>query len=234
MDITKRSAGRVPLHVNYWITAIKLTIVVNKLNIYNLKLFSLWYMQILKWFQFLLQRISSLKHDILCFPIMSTLKVTWPEVPSNSYCLHFQPSGTSNHFDIRIERPKPDILQDVIDFLKKILDFCLCCVTCGCYRNQGETNGLDADEYGMILLDNEKQAVQNLLQYLENGENYTIIWHTYMYNKFSLYVFDMNIQVRYTYWEVTACRSYIYVDNFYWNGEGRKLPTLSLQPSPFQ
>ena len=39
-------------------------------------------MQFLKWFQFLMQRISSLKHDILCFPIMSTLKVTWPEVPS--------------------------------------------------------------------------------------------------------------------------------------------------------
>ena len=29
-----------------------------------------------------MQRISSLKHDILCFPIMSTLKVTWPEVPN--------------------------------------------------------------------------------------------------------------------------------------------------------
>ena len=29
-----------------------------------------------------MQRISLLKHDILCFPIMSTLKVTWPEVPT--------------------------------------------------------------------------------------------------------------------------------------------------------
>ncbi|KAK3087016.1 hypothetical protein FSP39_000370, partial [Pinctada imbricata] len=77
-------------------------------------------------------------------------------------------SGTNHQFDITIERPKPDVLQEVIDFLKKILDFCLCCVTCGCYRKQGETDGLDADEYGMILLDNERQAVQNLLQYLEN------------------------------------------------------------------
>ena len=41
-------------------------------------------MQFLKGFQFLMQRISSLKHDILCFPIMSTLKVTRPEVPSVS------------------------------------------------------------------------------------------------------------------------------------------------------
>ena len=46
-------------------------------------------MQFLKWSQFLMQRISSLKHDILCFPIMSTLKVTWPEVPSISDYLGF-------------------------------------------------------------------------------------------------------------------------------------------------
>ena len=67
MDMNKQSAGRVPLRVNYWIAAIKQTIVLDKLNIYNLKLFNLciWYMQFLKRFQFLLQRISSLKHDIL-------------------------------------------------------------------------------------------------------------------------------------------------------------------------
>ena len=41
MDMNKQSAGRVPLRVNYRIAAIKLTIVLDKLDIYNLKLFSL-------------------------------------------------------------------------------------------------------------------------------------------------------------------------------------------------
>ena len=40
MDMNKQSAGRVPLRVNNRIAAIKLTIVLDKLNIYNLKLFS--------------------------------------------------------------------------------------------------------------------------------------------------------------------------------------------------
>ena len=41
IDTTKRSAGRMLLRVNYRIAAIKLTIALNELNFYNLKLFSL-------------------------------------------------------------------------------------------------------------------------------------------------------------------------------------------------
>ena len=40
MDTTKRSAGRMPLRVYYRIAAIKLTIVLDELNFYNLKLLS--------------------------------------------------------------------------------------------------------------------------------------------------------------------------------------------------
>ena len=44
MDMNKQSAGRLPLRVYYRIAAIKLIIVLDELNFYNLKLFSLWYM----------------------------------------------------------------------------------------------------------------------------------------------------------------------------------------------
>ena len=37
MDMNKQNAGRVLLRVNYWVAAFKLFIVLNKLNIYNLK-----------------------------------------------------------------------------------------------------------------------------------------------------------------------------------------------------
>lgn len=80
-----------------------------------------------------------------------------------------QHTGTEHKFDIKIERPpsKPDVWEELLSILEKILDFCVCCITCGCYKR--ERNGIVTDEYGMILLDNEKQAVQNLLQYLEKG-----------------------------------------------------------------
>lgn len=79
-------------------------------------------------------------------------------------------TGTEHKFDIKIERPpsKPDVWDELLSILEKILDFCVCCITCGCYKR--ERNGIVTDEYGMILLDNEKQAVQNLLQYLEKDE----------------------------------------------------------------
>lgn len=83
-----------------------------------------------------------------------------------------QHTGTEHKFDIKIERPpsKPDVWEELLSILEKILDFCVCCITCGCYKR--ERNGIVTDEYGMILLDNEKQAVQNLLQYLEKGTDY--------------------------------------------------------------
>lgn len=78
-------------------------------------------------------------------------------------------------FDIKIERPKPSPLDELIDFLKKILDCCLYCVTCGCYpgngssRRSSEFNG--ESEISSVLVENERQAVQNLLLYLENGKS---------------------------------------------------------------
>ena len=44
MNMNKQSAERVPLRVNNWIAAIKLTIVLDNWTFINLKLFSLWYM----------------------------------------------------------------------------------------------------------------------------------------------------------------------------------------------
>ena len=77
-------------------------------------------------------------------------------------------------FDIKIERPKPDPIDEIIRLLKKILDCCLCCVTCGCYpgnsssRRSSTFNG--DSEFSSVLMDNERQAVQNLLLYLEDGK----------------------------------------------------------------
>ena len=86
-----------------------------------------------------------------------------------AFVVVLQHTGTEHKFDIRIERPpsKPDVLDELISILQKFMDFCVCCITCGCYKRQKD--GIVTDEYGMILLDNEKQAVQNLLQYLEKG-----------------------------------------------------------------
>ncbi|KAJ8322256.1 hypothetical protein KUTeg_000727 [Tegillarca granosa] len=82
-------------------------------------------------------------------------------------------SGTMEQFEIKIERPKPSVLEEIIEVLKKILDYCLCCLTCGCYPGPGgdSANHINGESYGMILLDNEKVAVQNLLRYLEEEAN---------------------------------------------------------------
>ena len=78
-------------------------------------------------------------------------------------------------FDIRVERPKPNPVDEVIRILKRVLQYCLCCVTCGCIpapdSSSRRSSSLEGEsEYSTILLDNEKEAVQNLLLYLENGE----------------------------------------------------------------
>lgn len=77
--------------------------------------------------------------------------------------------GIEYKFDIKIECffLKFDVWEELLFILEKILDFCVCCIICGCYKR--ERNGIVTDEYGMIFLDNEKQVVQNLLQYLEKG-----------------------------------------------------------------
>ncbi|XP_053383044.1 uncharacterized protein LOC123539888 [Mercenaria mercenaria] len=83
-------------------------------------------------------------------------------------------SAVMEKFEIKIERPKPNPLDEIIELLKKILDCCLCCVTCGCYpgntssRRSSTFNG--DSEFSSVLMDNERQAVQNLLLYLEDED----------------------------------------------------------------
>ncbi|WAR15900.1 VAC8-like protein [Mya arenaria] len=77
-------------------------------------------------------------------------------------------------FEIKVERPKPDPLEDIIDFLKRLLECCLSCLTCGCYHGNGSSRRssvFNSDlELTSELRDSERQAVQNLLLYLEDEE----------------------------------------------------------------
>ncbi len=64
---------------------------------------------------------------------------------------------------------KPDLLDEILHLLRKLLDYCLCCLTCGCYP--GPRDNLTAEVYEAELMDEERQAVHNLLQYLHSGNN---------------------------------------------------------------
>jgi hypothetical protein len=81
----------------------------------------------------------------------------------------FQSSHAMETFDIKIERSKPCILEEIVDLLKRFLDYCLWCITCGCYHRQSDSKSFSGNGYEMILLDSEKKAVQNLLHYMELG-----------------------------------------------------------------
>ena len=65
------------------------------------------------------------------------------------------------------EGEKESVLDEIVSILKKLLNYCLCCLTCGCYPNNNAYNG---DVCESELTDTEKQAVQNLLEYLDSGE----------------------------------------------------------------
>ncbi|XP_071116506.1 uncharacterized protein [Haliotis cracherodii] len=72
-----------------------------------------------------------------------------------------------HEFEICIERPKPSAFDELIALLKKILNYCICVVTCGCVAPHRSSNGINGEEYGTLLLDDERIAVENLLTYLE-------------------------------------------------------------------
>ena len=64
---------------------------------------------------------------------------------------------------------KPSILEEVIDWLKKMLDYCLCCLSCGCYRPPGADLGVEATDSELMY--GERDAVHMLLAYLDSGES---------------------------------------------------------------
>ncbi|XP_069106513.1 uncharacterized protein [Argopecten irradians] len=82
-------------------------------------------------------------------------------------------SSMDQQFEIKIERSistdKSDVLEELVSLLKKLLDYCVVhCLSCGCIPLPQQTGSLIHDSYEMILLENERQAVGNLLYYLEH------------------------------------------------------------------
>ncbi|CAH1774891.1 unnamed protein product [Owenia fusiformis] len=64
---------------------------------------------------------------------------------------------------------KADVLDELVELLKRALGYCLCCITCGCIPTpHGHVSG---DSYHDELMEEEKRAVQNLLLYLDSEEN---------------------------------------------------------------
>ncbi|KAL3892206.1 hypothetical protein ACJMK2_004438 [Sinanodonta woodiana] len=74
-------------------------------------------------------------------------------------------------FEKKTEESKPDILDELLALLKRLLNCFLRCVMCGCYHgDESDRMTVEHDNSGEILLDSEKQAVKSLLLYLENVE----------------------------------------------------------------
>lgn len=71
---------------------------------------------------------------------------------------------------VKVETIKPGPVDEIISILKKLLNLCLCCITCGCYRGNNGDRLRNGELYEVELLDSERQAVQNLLQYLDKGK----------------------------------------------------------------
>ena len=61
-----------------------------------------------------------------------------------------------------------DILDELLELLKRLLDTCLCVLTCGCYRRRH--NSANMPMYETELMEEEREAVQDLLNYLDSGK----------------------------------------------------------------
>jgi len=61
------------------------------------------------------------------------------------------------------------ILHEIVRMLRKLWDYFLCCVTCGCYR----PGGLDlaSEVYETELMEEEREAVHDLLAYLDSADS---------------------------------------------------------------
>ncbi|KAK6167613.1 hypothetical protein SNE40_021596 [Patella caerulea] len=99
-------------------------------------------------------------------------------------------------FEIKIERPKPTPLDEILEVLHRILQYCLCVFTCGCYPGPQTGNGLNGDDYDSMLLDNEKQAVENLLSYLETESSQETILNEEHIRALSILTFSDNEELQ--------------------------------------
>ncbi|XP_074656297.1 uncharacterized protein LOC141909649 [Tubulanus polymorphus] len=71
----------------------------------------------------------------------------------------------------RTDDEKPRLLDEVLTFLRKLLGYCLCVVTCGCVPAPS-TNGRFNHELDEISLsDTEREAVNSLLKYLDSDRS---------------------------------------------------------------
>lgn len=65
------------------------------------------------------------------------------------------------------QKKPPSLLDELVQLLQRLLDYCLCCLTCGCYPGNG--NGFQGDILETALTEEERVSVRNLLRYLDSG-----------------------------------------------------------------
>ncbi|XP_052272427.1 uncharacterized protein LOC127872947 [Dreissena polymorpha] len=121
------------------------------------------------------------------------LKMNKVEKVAESFC-------AMEKFEIKIERPKPSPLDELIELLRKLLRCCLNFLTCGCYngnessRRSSIFNG--DTEFSSMLLDNERQAVQNLLLYLEDEETKTPVLDEHHTRALGILTYSDNMELQ--------------------------------------
>lgn len=77
---------------------------------------------------------------------------------------------------------KVSFLDELLDLLKKLLERFLCCVTCGCYPKPRDDQ-LHVEVYEAELMEEERDAVSDLLKYLDSGEKSSLMFVNYHFFK---------------------------------------------------